>query len=117
MNDVALYGLKNCDTCRKAMKALEGAGRSVTFVDIRNEADLGAKAPQWLARVRAEDLINKRSATWRGLTGAEQLHASDEDAVEELLAAHPTLIKRPVIEAGGETFVGWNQSVRHELGL
>ena len=48
---LTLYGLKNCDTCKKALKALEAAGKAVTFVDIRAEADLEAKVPEWLARL------------------------------------------------------------------
>lgn len=114
---VTLYGLKNCDTCRKAGSELDSAGRTVRFVDIRSEADLNAKVAEWLVRQPAADLVNKRSSTWRGLTDAEQARASDDADVRALLTAHPTLIKRPVIEAGGETYVGWNKAVKAALGL
>jgi arsenate reductase len=106
-----LYGLKNCDTCKKALKALEASGLSVQFVDIRAEADLDACVPNWLNAAGADVLINRRSTTWRGLSDAER--ESDPGA---LLKANPTLIKRPVIETGHTVFVGWTKEVQAALG-
>ena len=114
MSALTLYGLKNCDTCKKALKALAGAGRDVTFVDIRADADLEAKLPVWLAGLGAEALVNKRSTTWRGLDEAARAQADGDGAVA-LLAAHPTLIKRPVIEAGDALHVGWTAAVSGAL--
>ncbi|WP_420433934.1 arsenate reductase family protein [Hyphobacterium sp.] len=110
-----LYGLKNCDTCRKAMKALDAAGREFTFVDIRAEADLGTLAPNWLSRIASARLINTRSTTWRQLDAAERARAETDPA--GLLAEHPTLVKRPVIETGGDVFVGWTKDVQAALGV
>lgn len=107
---LTLYGLKNCDTCKKAIKALEGAGQVVTFVDIRAEADLQTKVPVWLASVGSELLVNRRSTTWRTLS--EDARASDPEA---LLVANPTLIKRPVMEAGQAVHVGWSKDVQAAL--
>ncbi|MEM9179983.1 MAG: ArsC/Spx/MgsR family protein [Pseudomonadota bacterium] len=107
---LTLYGLKNCDTCKKALKALESAGKSVTFVDIRAEADLAQLVPAWLAQAGDERLVNRRSTTWRTLSEAER--ASDPQA---LLMAHPTLIKRPVIETNGQVFVGWGKDEQSAL--
>ncbi|MBU2532751.1 MAG: ArsC family transcriptional regulator [Alphaproteobacteria bacterium] len=114
MTVLVLYGLANCDTCKKALKALEDAGRQVTFVNIRGEADLDRKLPAWLAAAGSERLVNKRSTTWRALSPAEQALAVDGNAVD-LLIAHPTLIKRPVIERGAEVFVGWSKDVASVL--
>lgn len=115
MTGVTLYGLKNCDTCKKALKALETAGHDVTFIDVRAEADLSGKVPAWLDAVGAERLINTRSTTWRGLDEAERAKAETDPA--ELLQANPALIKRPVIESGGQTYVGWTKDVQAALGL
>lgn len=104
-----LYGLKNCDTCKKAMKALPEA----EFVDIRTEADLAVKLPVWLAAVDAKTLVNTRSTTWRGLDDTQRARAQTDPA--GLLAEHPTLIKRPVIEAKGAVHVGWTQAVQEAL--
>lgn len=107
---LTLYGLKNCDTCKKALKALEGAGQSVTFVDIRAEADLLAKVPAWLEAAGPDLLINRRSTTWRNLSEAER-----ESDPQALLTANPTLIKRPVIETDDAVHVGWAKAVEATL--
>lgn len=96
-----IYGLKNCDTCRKAMKDLPEA----RFVDIRAEADLKTKVPQWLEAVGAERLVNAKSTTWRGLSDADKAAAKAGDPA--VLIANPALIKRPVVEDGGRVTVGW----------
>lgn len=102
-----LYGLKNCDTCRKAMKMLSEAGHAVTLIDMRTEADLPNKVPTWLAAVESDLLINKRSTTWRNLNDADR----DRPAAD-LLIDNPTLIKRPVIETQDAVYVGWAPAVQ-----
>ncbi|MEM0986746.1 MAG: ArsC/Spx/MgsR family protein [Pseudomonadota bacterium] len=114
MASLTLYGLKNCDTCKKAMTALADASHEVTFIDIRAEADLPAKLPGWLKAAGADALVNKRSTTWRGLSEAEKESAGG-DGAEVLLAANPTLIKRPVIEAGDALHVGWSKGEQAAL--
>ena len=107
------YGLKNCDTCKKAMKAMDAAGTAYTFVDIRADADLTAKTPTWLDAVGAKVLVNTRSTTWRGLDEAQRARVETDAAA--LLAEHPTLIKRPVIEHAGEVRVGWTTTTQTGL--
>ncbi|MEO1042323.1 MAG: ArsC/Spx/MgsR family protein [Pseudomonadota bacterium] len=107
---LTLTGLKNCDTCKKAMKALNAAGLAPVFVDIRNEADLSNLVPQWLEAVGEDLLINKRSTTWRNLTELER----QKDPVS-LLQLHPTLIKRPVIEMDETVYAGWSKDVQAAL--
>ncbi len=107
---LTLYGLKNCDTCKKAIKALEAAGQAVAFVDIRAEADLAALVPGWLEMAGPDLLINRRSTTWRGLSDADR--GRDPEA---LLKDHPTLIKRPVIADTGILYVGWTKDVQTAL--
>ena len=111
---LTLYGLKNCDTCKKAMAALTASGRAVAFVDIRAEADLPALVPVWLKAVGAEKLVNRRSTTWRGLTVAQQATGLGESAAV-LLIEHPTLIKRPVIDTGADILVGWTSGTEQAL--
>ena len=103
---ITLYGLPNCDTCRAAKKALEAAGKTVTLHDVRNDPlERGT-----LARFHAtlgESLVNRRSTTWRGLS--QDARAGDP---VDLLAAHPTLMKRPVIEAGKALTLGWDATAQ-----
>ena len=102
-----IYGLKACDTCRKAAKALPAAD----FVDVR-EAPLEAGQVARFLGEFGEALVNRRSTTWRGLSEAER-----EKPPEVLLAAHPTLMKRPVIEADGALHLGWGKDVQAALGV
>ena len=103
-----LYGIKACDTCRKALKMLEGAGKSVTFVDIR-ETPLSADQLTHMYETIGDQLINTRSTTWRGLDEGER-----EKPAVDLLVAHPTLMKRPVIEAD-QLYLGWKKDVQDAL--
>ena len=101
-----LYGLKTCDTCRKALKALEG----VEFVDVRADGVPDAVLSQALVQF-GDALMNTRSTTWRGLSDAERVAAP-----LELLKAHPALMKRPLIVAGETMHLGWTADVQAALG-
>ena len=101
-----LYGLKVCDTCRKARQEIEKAGKSVEFIDVRDKSLTPALISGFFAEF-GEDVINRRSTTWRGL------HETERNAAPEaLLAAHPTLMKRPVIVAETGTTLGWTAKTR-----
>ncbi len=100
--NMRFWGLKNCDSCKKAQKALMAAGYEVDMTDVRADG----VAAEDLARFHAafdEALVNKRSTTWRGLSDAER--AGDPLA---LLAEYPTLMKRPVVEDGDRLTLGWD---------
>lgn len=101
-----IISLKTCDTCRKAIKALRELHPDLTVTDVRAD---GVPAVEFerLFGVLGDALINKKSATWRGL---------DDDVRAQppvdLLVAHPTLMKRPVIEHSGEITLGWTKDVQ-----
>lgn len=109
------WGLASCDTCRKARKALEAAGRAAEWRDVRADGAPPAKLADWLARAGVEALINRRSTTWRGLSAEEKAAAMTEEGAARILAAHPTLMKRPVIEAGDALHVGWSDKIAARL--
>lgn len=104
-----LYGIPTCDTCKKALKALEGAGHEVTFRDVRatplSEAEIAEIVGEFGDRV-----INKASTTYRSFN--DFLKASDPEAQ---IAAQPTVMKRPVIRNGAEWHLGWDDSVQAKL--
>ncbi len=101
-----MFSLKSCDTCRRALKELRAAGAEPQVTDVRADGvPAGDLAAMWAAL--GESLVNRASATWRRLSEAEK--AGDPQA---LLAAHPTLMKRPVITDGTDWTVGWTSDVR-----
>ncbi|EEE38427.1 ArsC family protein [Rhodobacteraceae bacterium KLH11] len=102
-----LYGLKNCDTCRKALKSLPDA----EFVDVRAQ---GVPEPVLSAALEhfGKALLNTRSTTWRGLD-----EETRNQPVLELLQKHPTLMKRPLIEADDQMYLGWTSETRQGLGV
>lgn len=107
--ELTFYGLKTCDTCRKAQKELLAGGHNLTVIDVRADGVPRAELARFLA-LFGEDLVNRRSTTWRGLS--EQERARDP---LDLLSDHPTLMKRPVIVAGEAAYLGWSKSARAAL--
>lgn len=104
-----VYGLKACDTCRKAVKALTAAGHDARLVDVRDTP----LDPGRLSRFHGafgDRLVNTRSTTWRELPETER---AGEPL--DLIARHPALMKRPVIEHGDALYLGWDAGVRSAL--
>lgn len=104
-----IYGIPTCDTCKKALKALEAGGRDVTFRDIRAEPLSEAEWSELIAEF-GTNLVNTKSTTWRGLS--DWMKHSEADAQ---LAAHPTLMKRPVIRDEDRLYLGWDEDVQSAL--
>lgn len=100
------FGLKTCDTCRKALKALQAAGHEPRVLDVRADG-IGSDDIAAILDAVGEAAINRSSTTWRGLSGEERAIAP-----AQLLAAHPTLLKRPAIEVAGAWTVGWKADVQ-----
>ena len=107
-----LYGLKNCDNCKKALKEIRNAGKNIEFIDIRDNYISLDMIKNWLDQHGDGVLVNRKSTTWRNI--------NDEDRQKPayiLLQAHPTLIKRPIIVIGVHSFVGWTVDVKSSLGI
>ena len=102
-----LYGLKACDTCRKALKSLPDA----EFLDVRKDGVPDSVLSQGFAEF-GNALLNTRSTTWRGLDKGQRAKAP-----LELLKEHPTLMKRPVTEMDGTLRQGWTAELQAALGL
>lgn len=92
-----LYGLKNCDTCKKATKWLDRFGVAHTFVDYREHKPAPEKLVAWANKVGGFGaLVNKSSTTWRQLPDNRKAPGSEAEW-KLLLREHPQLIKRPVV--------------------
>lgn len=104
-----LYGISTCDTCKKALKALQGAGHDVTFRDVRaaplTEAEIAEIVGEFGDRV-----VNRSSTTYRSFS--DFLKASEPEAQ---IAAQPTVMKRPLIRHGADWHLGWDDAVQAKL--
>ena len=107
-----LYGLKNCDSCKKALSQLRAAGHEIEFFDIRTEPICRSQIADLLARHGDQLVLNRKSLTWRNLAESDRSLPP-----ETLLALHPTLIKRPIIFYQDTSYVGWDQDVQTACGM
>ena len=107
-----LYGLKNCDSCKKALKEIRSTGKDIEFIDIRDHPISLDMIKNWLDQHGDGVLVNRKSTTWRNLSDWDR-----RTPTPILLQTYSTLIKRPVIIAGNDSFVGWNVDVKSALGI
>jgi len=105
-----MYGIPNCDTIKKARTWLDGRGIPYRFHDFRAEGLDKATLEGWVVKVGWQVLLNKSSTTFRGLSDADK-QDMNEDKAKALLLAHPTMIKRPVLDMGGKVLVGFKPDV------
>ena len=104
---LTVYGLKNCDTCRKALKWLEAESIPHKFHDVRSDGIEASDVKRFAKSAGWETLLNKASTTWRGLPDKDKADTSEAGAVR-LMSENPALIKRPVFDFGkGEVIVGF----------
>jgi Spx/MgsR family transcriptional regulator len=106
-----IWHLKACDTCRKAIKALQAAGHDPMLHDVRADGLDHATVETLEAALGYDVLVNKRSTTWRGLSETEKNGLTRESALS-LIVESPTLMKRPVIEKDGHFTIGWTKDVQ-----
>lgn len=111
---LTVYGIKNCDTVKKALKWLDGQGIAYAFHDLRTDGLTPEMATRWVDALGWESALNRRSTTWRGLPDLDKETLDAAKAVE-LLVQHPTLVKRPVFEVMGNVINGFTDEVRAKL--
>ncbi|MFI3246297.1 MAG: arsenate reductase [Ferrimonas sp.] len=104
---LTIYGIKNCDSVKKARKYFERQGTEYQFYDFREQGITEELLIQWLQQVPFRTLLNTRSTSWRNLSDCDKADLT-EDKAKTLMLANPTLIKRPVIITNGQMTVGFN---------
>ena len=107
---VTIYGIKNCDTMKKARAWLEGRGVAYAFHDYKSEGIAPALLARWVAEVGWETLLNKAGTTFRKLPDADKA-GLDAAKAERLMLAQPSMIKRPVLDVDGKLTVGFKPEV------
>jgi arsenate reductase len=103
---ITLYGIKACDTMKKARAWLEAAGVAYAFHDYKVAGAPPDKLATWAREAGWETLLNRAGTTFRGLPDADKADLNEARALA-LMAANPSLIKRPVLEGAGPLLVGF----------
>jgi arsenate reductase (glutaredoxin) len=111
---VKLYGIKNCDTVKKARRWLDSHDVAYQFHDFRVDGLELGDIKRWLKSVDAETLLNRRSTTWKQLDQTVRDNLTTE-GIPELLVSNPTLIKRPVLESEQGVLVGFSEKTYSNL--
>lgn len=103
---VTIYGIPNCDTMKKARTWLEGHGVAYVFHDYRKQGLEPDRLDGWVEKLGWEVLLNKAGTTFRKLPDADKENI-DAGRAKALMLAHPTTIKRPVLDLDGRLLVGF----------
>lgn len=113
---IRLYGIRNCDSCRTALKWLKANNVEFEFVNLRENGLSEDLLSNWQASLGWEMLLNKRSITWRNMP-AEVRDGLDSASARRLILRYPTVLKRPVLDAGHVVLVGFDADSYDNLDL
>lgn len=104
-----LYGIKNCDTVKKARDWLAANNINYRFHDFRTDGITESQIIQWIDELGLDALVNKRSTTWKELDDATKNNFDAQSAIK-IIATNPTLIKRPLLDTGKRKQVGFKDA-------
>ena len=104
---IHLYGIPNCDTVKKARVWLDGQGKAYTFHDYKKEGADPERIAGWIAAAGLDVVVNRKGTTFRALSDDDKACAADAATAPALLAANPSVIKRPIVEHAGGILVGF----------
>lgn len=114
---IILYGIPNCDTVKKARAWLTAQGVNYQFHDFKKQGVPPERLTVWTQAAGWDKLLNRQGTTWRKLDAATQAAVHDAATAQALMMAHPSVIKRPVVEWNtgitlGFDVAGWATRVR-----
>jgi arsenate reductase len=106
---VTMYGIKNCDTVKKARMWLDGRGAPYAFHDYKMAGIDEARLRRWVKELGWEKLLNQAGTTFRKLPDAHKQNIDEHRAVA-LMLDQPSMIKRPVLDLGDRRLAGFNEA-------
>ena len=109
-----LYGIKNCETMKKARAWLTAHKIEYEFHDYKIAGIDKAKLREWIGEVGWEILLNRAGTSFRKLSDADRANLTEAKAIR-LMLANPSLIKRPVLDKGGALTVGFKPEIYEKL--
>ena len=101
-----LYGIRNCDTIKKARRWLEDNGIEYHFHDVRSDGISRADLQHWMKTLDWEKLLNRRGTTWRKLPESAR-NSIDKASATRIMLDNPAIIKRPVLEHSNRLYLGF----------
>ena len=107
---ITIYGIKNCDTMKKARGWLDGHGVAYDFHDYKTAGIGRERLKDWSDALGWETLLNRAGTTFRKLPDADKEGLSEKKALA-LMLAQPSMIKRPVLDLGGKLLVGFKPEI------
>jgi arsenate reductase len=107
---ITIYGIKNCDTMKKARAWLDSHGVAYDFHDYKTAGVAKDKLKQWSDEVGWETLLNRAGTTFTKLPDADKEGVNERKALA-LMASQPSMIKRPVLDLGGKLLVGFKEDI------
>ncbi|MFN3446483.1 MAG: ArsC family reductase [Bacteroidia bacterium] len=105
---ITIYGIKNCDTMKKAFNWLDEHGVKYTFHDYKKLGITTDKLTEWLQQVEVNKLINNKGTTFKKLTPEQQESISNKVHAIALMQNQPSMIKRPLVEVNHKIILGFN---------
>jgi arsenate reductase len=105
-----VYGIKNCDTVKKALKWLESHNIDFEFHDFKKSGISNEKLKEWSTKFGWEPLLNKRGTTWKKLDAETQNRIINYNDAFKLMQEKTSVIKRPVIENGQDILIGFDEN-------
>ncbi|MFZ4261304.1 Spx/MgsR family RNA polymerase-binding regulatory protein [Sphingobacterium sp. HJSM2_6] len=106
---VQVYGIKNCNTVKKALDWLQENNINFVFHDYKKEPATLEKLTEWQKSLPWESLVNKKGTTWKKLSSEEQLSVVDAQSANAVLLTNNSMIKRPLIETNKGLLLGFNE--------
>jgi arsenate reductase len=103
---ITIFGIKNCDTMKKARAWLDGHDVGYVFHDYKTSGIDKGRLESWSKKVGWETLLNRAGTTFRALPDKDKQGLTDKKAIA-LMTAQPSMIKRPVLDVGGKLLVGF----------
>jgi arsenate reductase len=105
-----IYGIKSCDTMKKAFTWLNNHGIEYTFFDYKKEILLEDNFNYWLSKLPLEQIVNKQGTTYKKLTDEQKVAIQNLDTAFDIIKVNTSVIKRPLIEINDQVFVGFNET-------
>lgn len=107
---LTIYGIKNCDTMKKAFALLDQQGVAYQFFDYKKQAPSAELLQSWIDQLGLDTVLNQRGTTWRKLTDAQKAQATTVEGAISLMIAQPSMIKRPILQSDSVLIVGLDET-------